>query len=81
MTPTLRAKAKTTTMLRLSYEEILHISVILGIGIDSATRPSTRLAVIKSAKEKIDAVLEQAEKDGLVDFSKIDSLRAEKETT
>lgn len=58
-------------LMRISIEEAMHIEAILTIAIESATKETPRLKIIKSAHKKIYDSLEQLEKDGLIDFSKI----------
>lgn len=63
---------KVVQMLRLSIEEMFYIEAILSIAIDNAElKKSKRYAIIESVRNKIVAALEQAEKDGVFDSSKV----------
>ncbi len=56
-----------TSILRLSFVEMMHIEAILSLAIDGATHKTRRFKIIESAHKKILDVLEQADRDGSFD--------------
>ena len=64
-------KKTVTAILKLSFEELLYVECLLKLSIESATRKSKRFAIIEAAHKKIAELLDQADRDGLIDRARI----------
>ena len=63
------SKPKTSAIARLTFEEMFYIESVLSIFLKETARKEARaLDVIYGAQVKITAILDQANRDGLIDF-------------
>ena len=59
---------------RLTFEEMFHIESVLDIFLkETADKQARVIDVIRAAQEKITAILEQANRDGLIDFKALEA--------
>jgi len=69
-------KPKTTAIARLTFEELFHIESVLSIFLkETADKQAHIIDVIYGAKAKITLVLNQADRDGLIDFKALDAIK------
>jgi len=62
-------KPKTSVIARLTFEEMFHIESVLGIFLkETADKQAHIIDVIYGAQAKITLVLNQADRDGIIDF-------------
>ena len=62
-------KPKTSVIARLTFEEMFHIESVLSIFLkETARKEAHALDVIYGAQVKITAILDQENRDGLIDF-------------
>jgi len=64
-------------MLRLTFEDMFHIESVLGIFLKQVDtgQKSHALATIRQAHKKIEDTLDQANRDGVIDFTLLEKSR------
>ena len=75
-------KPKFTAIARLTFEELFHIESVLGIFLkETADKQAHIIDVIYGAQAKITLVLNQADRDGIIDFKALEKSKVKTRTT
>lgn len=61
-----------TSMLRLSFAEMMVIETVLSLAVKGSNVENPRVNLVRGIRDKILLTLEQAEKDGLIDAATLE---------